>query len=254
MVTPKALSFSENPGTGRLRFKLRPLTNYAFTLFAFALIAAVLSIVISGPLVWLADGVVISILFYFNFFVWEKRGIGIRCPGCGRFISTNTPWICGFCQKKNERVDEFPFVNRCEHCSAEPKAYQCHHRGCGKLVFLTADHLEDNFARCATAPAEDLSATEVTFQEREKRKLEHELILTELTAKLNAGKERLEFMKKRTPQEKKKESFQKFHGDSMAARELAKAEKAANAEKYRDDPEMLKAANEVVEEWLRSET
>jgi len=254
MAGAKTLIFSESPLSGKFRFKVRPLTNYAFMVVIFTAVVIGLSLVISGPLVWLADAVAIVVLFYLHFFVMEKRAIGIRCPHCLKHIATNTPWVCGFCQQRNNNIDEFPFVHRCEHCSAEPRAYRCHHRGCGKLIFLTGDELEENCARCVNAPVEDEAAEEITMQDREKRKLEHDLIMTELTAKLNAAKERAAFVQKKTPHEKKKESFEKFHGEIMAAREIAIEQRAAIKERYKDDPELLKSANEAVDEWLRGET
>jgi len=35
----------------------------------------------------------------------------------------------------------------------EPKAYKCHHDGCGELIFLGSDRQKENFAHCATMPA-----------------------------------------------------------------------------------------------------
>jgi len=254
MAASSALGISESPSSGKWRFKIRPLANYVFCLIIFTAVAVLFSLVASGFLLWLADAGAIAVLFYLNFYVLEKRGIRIRCPHCTKYIATNVPWICGFCEKRNDNIDAFPFIHRCEHCSAEPRSYKCHHRNCGKLIFLTDDHLEENFARCVSTPIPDETEAETNLQAREKRKMEHELIMAELSAKLNLVKEKSEFMKKKSPRAKKEESFESFHGGVMAAREIAREKKTAIADKYKDDPEMLQWSTEAVDEWLKSET
>jgi len=86
------------------------------------------------------------VLFYVFFFFLEGRSIDLECNHCGKHINGNTPWRCGICKQGNERTKTFPFVHRCQHCSDEPKAYKCHHEGCGKLNYLTRDSLAKGFA------------------------------------------------------------------------------------------------------------
>src|ERR1035438_1197030 len=85
------------------------------------------------------------------FVVWENRTIGIKCPYKKKYIKTNTPWICGNkeCEHQNNRADDFPFIYKCERCGTYPKAYQCHHDGCKKLIFFTKDEQRSGYARSA---------------------------------------------------------------------------------------------------------
>jgi hypothetical protein len=118
------------------------------------------------------------------------------------------------------------------------------------LVFLSEDRLGQNYARCVSTPVEDVSKAEISLQEREKRAMEHQLMMTRLTAELNDAKRKVEPPKKINPLEKLEEDFSIHHTRVMGAREIARREKAANAEKYKDDPPGLKDANDAVDDWL----
>lgn len=120
------------------------------------------------------------------FFFLSNRPIDIRCPSCGKIIETNTPWICGVCGAKNMKVGDFPFIGRCsnEKCRYEPKAYQCHHVGCGKLIFLSKDQSPINFARCINMPETRRSNSEKTVvDEHDPAKLERDIRIKELLVK-----------------------------------------------------------------------
>ena len=251
MAAPASLMFTESPFTARQRFQFRPLANWLFCAVVFAATALLLGLIIPGPLVWLADGVAIAILYYANFYVLEHRPIKLRCPQCWNFVRTNTPWVCGFCLRNNEHADEFPVINRCEHCGAEPRAYQCHH--CQQLIYLTEDRLNRNFATCLNPPGQAAPPPEdeMTLLRKEKEKLEHEIAMTELTAKLEAGKQRLEFGKKKSPREEIEESFAKYDARVMGKEEFARKQRAIYAERYKDDRDMLDRANEALNDWLR---
>jgi hypothetical protein len=233
------------PLQARQWFKLREVVNWAVSLGLFVVIFLVLMPILH-PFFALVIGVIPAACLLF--LLLDKRAIGIRCNRCLKYIATNTPWVCGFCQATNQRVDDFPFVYRCEHCGAEPKAYKCHH--CGELVFLSEDRLGQNYARCVSTPVEDVSKVEISLQDREKRRMEHELLMTRLTAELNDAKRKVEPPKKVGPLEKLEEDFSIHHTRVMGAREIARREKAANAEKYKDDPAGLKDANDAVDDWL----
>jgi hypothetical protein len=88
----------------------------------------------------------------------------------------------------------------------------------------------------------------------EKEKLEHEITMVELATKLEANRQRAEFGMKKTPVEEIEESFTKHHARVMGAIEFARRQRAVNAEKYKDDPEMLKWANDSIDDWLRGRT
>lgn len=239
---------------GRMQFRLRTAINIAVVVAVFIPLALVLALF---PFAWIGDAILIVILYLVFAYVLEQRVIGIECPHCGKHIETNTPWICGFCQKTNDEGSEFPFVHRCKHCGAEPKAYQCHHRECRKLIFLSKDELETNYARCVNASiVEPQPSAEATDEEqwlREKKKMEHELMMTELSAKLDAAKRRAELDRKRSPRERLEKSFEDFHTGALGAREIAREKEKEIKVRYKDDPEMQKAALEAVEDWLRRE-
>ena len=249
MAAPETLTIAEGYLNSRLRFNLRSLNNWFFALGIFTIWAF---LVAPFWFNWIADAVGIAVLFYLVFFVWEKRAIKLRCPGCGKLLRANTPWVCGFCQRKNEKVVEFPFVHQCEHCGAEPKAYKCHH--CRELIFLTEDHQEQNHAVCLNSEVKPPPVDSQTLRKEEKDKLEHDIYMTEGAVKLEADKLRLEFTKKKTLNEQIEESFTKHHANVMGSVEFARRKRAEYAEEYKNDPEMLKWANESIDDWLKSRT
>jgi hypothetical protein len=155
----------------------------------------------------IGDTISIGIAFCVYFFVLDKRTIGIKCPHCTKYILTNTPWICGVCQKKNLQTNEFPFIHRCEHkdCGQEPKAYKCHHDGCGELIFLTKDESSRNYAFCINPPTEPAEEeVERSDFERKKRRKEYKLHLTRLNMEVELAKQAEKDVKNKeqTPQGK----------------------------------------------------
>jgi len=89
--------------------------------------------------------------------------------------------------------------------------------------------------------------------EKQKRAIENELIITELSAKLNAAKQRVELEKKRSPKERLEKSFEDHHATTMGAREIAEAQKKEIKKKYRGDRKMQQAAAEAIDDWLRTQ-
>jgi hypothetical protein len=241
-----------NPQHARWYFKFRSLLNFLGVAIVFAVVVTVAAQIDGGFFIML---IAAGIGYFLYFHVLENQAVSIACPECRKVISTNTPWICGVCGKANTRTNKFPFIHRCEHgeCGAEPKAYKCHHRGCGKLIFLTDDCQEENFARCLTAPvppAPDETKEEISAQEREKRRLEHQLVITRLNAELNEAKKLVDPPKKKPIREIIEEDYTRYNTRYMIVYEIAAREKKANAEKYKDDPEMLERTNLSVDTWL----
>jgi hypothetical protein len=144
-----------DPLKARQWFKLRDPVNWGIIILVFVPLVFVLQIFLPY---FICDVIVIAAAFSLYFFGLHKRAIGIECPSCGKYILTNTPWICGVCGAKNLRVDDFPFVGRCENkdCGVEPKAYQCHH--CEKLIFFTPDRQRINYAKCVNLPVKSKPA------------------------------------------------------------------------------------------------
>src|SRR5579859_1036174 len=135
--------------TAREWFKMRELLNGVIGT-GVGLIIFFLLLPVSHPLI----AVLISgaIGYGICFLLLDKRAIYINCQHCGKIIETNTPWICGSKGCRNENVDDFPLIYRCEHCGYYPKAYVCHHTGCSKPIYLSKDEQGSGFARCANAP------------------------------------------------------------------------------------------------------
>lgn len=237
----------------KTEFKVRSLKNWAACIAGFVLWALLMA---PFPFRWLADAIGIAVAWYILFFVLEKRAVGLRCPGCLKYIASNTPWVCGFCKGENRKPDEFPFVHQCEKCSAQPKAYKCHHKSgdkpCGRIIFLSEDEQEQNYAYCLNTEIPTPPEDKKLQRNESKEALIHEIEMADLATKLDAIKQRADFGKKKTPGEEIQDSFEKHHARFMGTREFARRQRAVNAEKFKDDPEMLRFADEALEDWERS--
>jgi hypothetical protein len=233
----------------RAWFKMRGGVNWVVTIGFFIPVYFVLMLIFGTIIAFAASTAAALALF---FFVLDKRAVKILCDKCQKPIMTNTPWVCGFCKAANNNVDDFPFIHRCQHCSAEPKAYKCHH--CGELIFLTDDQLKANHAFCLGTevqlvpppPAPD----EAAHQKREVETLQHQVIVARLTAELNKVKNQAELSKKKSPEQKIEESLTEHLASNMAGFRAARNVKMALAEELKDDPDLLEKANASVDEWL----
>lgn len=131
-----------------------------------------------------------------------------------------------------------------------PKSYRCHHLDCGKIILLGRDPDEQNPATCLTAPSAAPQESQATRREA-KEALIHEVEMAELAVKLENINKVKNLGKQKTPSEEIEESFMKHHSRVMGAHEFARRQKIVNAEKFKDDPEMLERANESIADWLR---
>lgn len=240
-----------DPMNSRLWFKLRTPLNFAVSIGICAALVMVLSLLMP---VWVADLIAIGAVSYIFIVFLNKRPIRIRCEHCGKDVLSDTPWVCGFCQAKNEDADDYPFVHRCKHCSAVPKAYKCHHAGCGQLIFLTADRLELNYAYCLNLEVKVPAENKEAFRREQRQEKEHKIIMAELDAKLAAARKKSEYNRPKTLLEEKKDSLEKRYDGVMAARDVAKKKKAEIAETYKDDPAGREDAEKTVDDWLQDNT
>jgi len=257
-------------------FKVREALNWALTIILFVPTFFLLMITLGAGIAFILSTAAAFCLF---FFVLDKRAIKILCNHCGNTIITNVPWMYGFCQKLNTNTDDFPFIHRCEHCGAEPRAYKCHH--CEKLIFLSEDQLTTSYARYVHAtvvknrptvnninPHERVKRklkdkleiaqltnelAEITQRGPEKRDLEQQVLKARLTNELKAESQKGESLTKKTAKDKAEESFSRNHDARMAAIDIARREKAANAVKYKDDPYLLERADDSVDAWLKDQ-
>ena len=179
----------------RKAFTLRPYKHFACGGGVF------LVVLLSGVFFYPLIAIIVAGIFAGGvYFYLESRLLVIECPSCGRDINTNTPWQCGFKGCRNENADEFPFIHECEHCHYPPKAYVCHHRECGQLIYLTSDRQQIHAAKCLTAPepvkvivktkviVKDVVGDKIATQREEVRDKEHQLKLTTLDKKIDIVK------------------------------------------------------------------
>jgi len=115
------------------------------------------------------------------FLYLESHLIVIECPSCGKDINTDTPWLCGYKNCRNEDGVRFPFIYECKHCHYPPKAYVCHH--CERVVYLTSDkqlehaasRLESPKIPAPVAVAKDPAKDKAARHAEDLRDAEHEL-------------------------------------------------------------------------------
>lgn len=243
----RIFAFAVNPLNAKFWFRVRTIVDFAIT----ALICAFAVLIFTQFLpTWLADSVAIVLSMFLYAVVVSKRPIKVRCPNCQNIVLTNVPWVCGFCGATNKKPESFPFVHRCEQCGAEPKAYMCHHRNCGELIFLSVDHLESNFAYCMNTRAAPDPNARKTQRVEERLEKEHALQVEELEAKIEDIRKRREQSVPKNPLDQKKDSLDRHYAMTMAAREMAKKKKAEAAVTFKNDPEGLKDAEDAIDDWL----
>ena len=134
MAETQTLGFTESPTTARFRFKMRGINNLLLALYIFSMAAFL------GWLTGFPERLLICFTAYchvLSVFLCSRKarnrfaaGTALKAPV---HTSWNTPWVCGFKECSNHNTISFPFLNCCENCHAEPKAYECHH--CGKVIF-----------------------------------------------------------------------------------------------------------------------
>ena len=199
--------------------------------FVFSFICAQ---VFSNPMVpMLCIDIAALLAAYYFYKVWERRAIRLACRECERVISSNSAWVCSVCKKANVHANEFPFVHKCEHCGAEPKAYRCHHKDCGKMIFLTDDHDSTDFAYRVNSEApvsdSDKEAAARTNKlkkvEEQKQEIAQLISLKKIENELVELHEQLEGKKKKTAEEILDEELTSQSGWIEAAAKL-KAKKA----------------------------
>ncbi len=255
----------------RREFKQKALMNYAVVAAGFVLVVAGASAFLSPiwpgffPLLS-ADAVSLG-LAYICLKGLEGREIGFSCTKCKKWISVNTPWVCGVCGASNSNVDVFPFCNRCESCTDLPKAYKCHHVvsgdddvgsvPCENLNFLSQDRQETNYAYCLQGKSE-ASVSNKHEEKMRKRKeqseeKEQKIALALLDAKLKAARATVKVPVVKSPRERMQEDFDKsmgalFSSEDIAAAQIAELEKDP---KFENDPSGKERRKEWINNWAR---
>lgn len=121
------------------------------------------------------------------------------CHNCAKRLESDVEWTCGSCDRDNHARS---FLDKCAHCKAKPKAFECYH--CGESTFLLEEERDDRTrARKKTEPrpgetVEEARKREIEERQHEKRRLELDIELAALRAKLNPPKsERLDPIQRR---------------------------------------------------------
>lgn len=253
MAAPSALEFLRKPQNGKWLFTHREPLSWALCAIMFALVASVASLLLPGSWVLLVDVIAGLVLLYMHFFVWARLVITIRCPHCQKLLRTNTPWVCGLHQCKNEQPDEFPFVHKCQHCGTEPKAYKCHHQSCRKIIFLTDDESSMDFAfrLSQSGPKPDKRSRKLKGVVETIEDKRHEIAIAELDAKLNEIYNRIAGPRFKSPLQQKTAAFDRYLEGAVGLRAHAQKRLAEIPEEIRNDPKALEDFETAVELALR---
>ena len=230
--------------TARRRFRMRTFKNAMIVVGTFVPLAIFFSFF---PFSWLADAVLIGILFWVFFGFLELKPIGIICPNCRAYVASNTPWYCGNCPEKklNLNVDAFPFVHKCEHCGVEPKSYRCHH--CKLLIYFSEDMDTTRFAYSVIRSEEP--------HPRQEQRKQHELTVEEKREKIAIAKLDDELnkinisvngIKLASPMEQRKKDFDATIEMVMGLREHAESRMAQAEMLFKDDPKNLKKMKRAI--------
>jgi hypothetical protein len=221
----------------------RPLKQLALVVSLFVVWVL---LVAPFPFRWLFDGFGIAIAAFMYFVVLRNQPLLLECPDCGKVISSSTPWICGFCGRKNSDTLKFPFINQCASCGVEPKAYKCHHQNCGRLIFLGLDRQGENYACSASVPAPVVDKRATQAIEIEEKK--NQIALEKLEQALKAVKGQAVPKEETTVTDRIKSRLQEHAEKRMALQDAVREKKAENALKYKDDEQARKLADLAVDE------
>jgi hypothetical protein len=225
----------------------RPLKQLALVVSLFVVWVL---LVAPFPFRWLFDCFGIAAAAFVYFVVLRKQPLLLECPNCGKVVSSNTPWVCGFCGAKNSDTLKFPFINQCASCGIEPKAYRCHHRDCGRLIFLGPDRQAENYACCAsTAPTPTID--KAVSQTREIQEKKNEIILEQLDQRLRQLKDHGKGEGKKFEFAKTLEDVKQFVTEQRLVDLAVQEQKRANREECKGDEEEIIRRDLAAEAWGR---
>jgi hypothetical protein len=123
--------------------------------------------------------------FFLHVFL-RRFAVHPPCPYCGKTLSSDLSWVCGFCDQVHNSPFFFSVFLRCKRCGNAPKAYKCHHPICGHIVYLDRDFDASHCAYAVgQAPPKVRRVDEEDFEEQwqlEARTREHAIKLVSLEA------------------------------------------------------------------------
>jgi hypothetical protein len=246
-----------DPLEARRWFVWKTPINWAISTAVFIPAFFLLMQFLGGLLAFIIVFVVVFCLFFYGL---DKRAIGMKCPHCGQYIESNTPWICGNkdAPHRNDRVDEYPFINHCQHCGFTPKAYQCHH--CFKLIFLSEDKQVTAFARCADISAESPKPEPVKKDEKTEAasELKKDIHVTELMVKKAELDVTLKTLNQNlAPPPKEKTAFEQleeYYKGMMGNEDAAMKWHAAIDAEFPNDTVEREKRHRVVDQWMTNKS
>lgn len=179
--------------------------------------------------------------------------LSIVCGECSQWIPSDTPWCCGACNFLNMRARYFSLLNKCRNCKCSPGSFICPH--CNALNFLDSTYTTLHPARLrggespAAAPSSsELRNERVLMRQFEKEEMEHQILLTQLAARLQ--KEKSEASSRELTDESLKQSLIHHETALFSIQRIAKARKEALSEELSDDEDLLKRAHEAIDDWV----
>jgi hypothetical protein len=182
----------------------------------------------------------------------RRKPLKLFCEHCGKFIPSDMPWRCGFCDTENYKTKLYSFLYKCGRCKQPPKSFICPH--CEKRLPLAKKSSDQHPARKIQGfvnidSAADRQAIQVRDRNLRKQELEHDIVMTRLNAELNLLKKQTEPKKEKTPLENLEQSFSEHDAHVMAVHKIVKREKEANAKEFANDAELREMADESVDDW-----
>ena len=177
------------------------------------------------------------------------------CPHCDKYIPRLMNWRCGYCDADNTDQIENPVIYKCEHCDREPKSYICYH--CQETVFFDGDNDARHPARSVGFPQAEEPQDPIKEKKKEhafeKLKLESDIELTQLRAKLLRIKASPEFKEKLSAAEKIEKEFSEHDANMMGLQMLAKTQRKLNQDQFKDDPNMYEKKELSLKMFLREQ-
>jgi ribosomal protein S27AE len=223
--------------------------------------------VIDGTIFVLGLGIVMTVaILYFQLLFQERDEIKCFCPRCGKFISSETEWICGYCDFHNKdrweptfadllkigitaKMPSHSFLSGCVKCHKEPDCLICPH--CQKLSAISSQRNEKYAARIY-----QLEKPKETVEEsRQRRDLEKELKLHDITVtRLDLELAELDKEYKRhTAEPKRKKTLEEDLDESaehvLSVHELYEKKRMKAREIWRENPDLLERVELFLGKW-----
>jgi hypothetical protein len=179
----------------------------------------------------------------------RRKPIRLFCEHCGKFIPSDMPWVCGYCDCQNERNNRFSFLHKCERCKRPPNSLTCPH--CSEAIYFGQNKDGLHPAR-GIAPVKIDGFEEIeSAKKHEKRKTTYirRIELARLDAEFTSLKKSLTPSKEESEHESLEKDFAKHDARTMAVHRILKREKESNAKRYADDDDMRKMADDSVQDW-----